>query len=346
MKTNVWRRLLAATMASAICMGALAGCGSGSGDAASESGAGSASAAKSSGGADGASISVVLKTLSSEYWNYVAKGCEQAGEDLGVSVDIVGATSETAYDEQLNMLDTILASGKSDALVIAPLQAETVATQIADSDLPIIAIDTDIDSDNVLSFVGFDNEEMATMGGKAAVEAAKEAGWDEITAIGICGVQGDSTSESRNDGYQKGIEEAGGTFLEDETQYADGVSDKAVTAMEGIIQNHPEGVAIIVCNNDDMAVGAARAAEGIKAYENTIFLGCGGNVGALEAILEGKETMTVAVDGYDVGYRGVEAAVSALNGETLDEFIASPATIVIADNAQEQLDIVEKKQNG
>ena len=134
--------------------------------------------------------------------------------------------------------------------------------------------------------------------------------------------------------------------MDAETQYADGVSDKAVTAMEAIIQSHPEGIAIVVCNNDDMAVGAARAAASYPAYKNTIFVGCGGNVAALDAILAGQETMTVAVDGYDVGYRGVQAAVDALNGKTLDKFIASTASIVTADNAEEQKAIVEKKQNG
>ena len=47
-----------------------------------------------------------------------------------------------------------------------------------------------------------------------------------------------------------------------------------------------------------------------------------------------------------MGYRGVQAAVDALNGKTLDKFIASTASIVTADNAEEQKAIVEKKQNG
>lgn len=291
-------------------------------------------------------IKVILKTLASEYWAYVAKGCEQAGKDLNVTVDVLGASSETAYDEQINMIETTLSSGECDALVIAPLQSDSVATQIANVDLPVIAIDTNVESDKVLSFIGFDNEQMAAMGGEAAVAAAKAAGWTEIKAIGIAGVQGDSTSESRMAGYRKGIEESGGVYLTDETQYADGVSDKAVAAMEAIVQTHPEGIAIIVANNDDMAVGAARAAASYPAYQNTIFLGCGGNVAALDAIIQGNETMTVAVDGYDVGYLGVKAAVEALDGKELEKFIASEATIVTADNAEEHKASVEKKQNG
>ena len=248
--TSFKNRIGAALLSSAMLTAMLTGCGSTTVSTASSGGENAGS-----GNADGQHITVILKTLASEYWSYVAKGCEQAGKELGVEVEVVGATSETAYDEQLNIIETTLSSGKSDAVVIAPLQAETVATQIASADIPIIAVDTDIPSDKVLSFVGFDNEEMASMGGEAAVEAAKAAGWSTITAIGIAGVQGDSTSKARMAGYCKGIEAKGGTYLSGETQYADGVSDKAVTSMESIIQNHPEGIAIIACNNDDMALG-------------------------------------------------------------------------------------------
>ena len=113
--------------------------------------------------------------------------------------------------------------------------------------------------------------------------------------------------------------------------------------MEAIVQNHPEGIAIIFANNDDMAIAAKRVVEGNPAYENTIFCGCGGNTAAMQAILNGEETMTVAVDGYDVGYRGVEAAVNALEGNTPDAFIASPATIVTIDNAEEHMALVQEK---
>ena len=330
------KRLLAALVSGAMLISALAGCGSSGAQTSGDDSAGQTAN-------QDYHIKVILKTLASEYWQYVGNGCKQAGEDLGVTVDVLGASSETAYDEQLSMIETTLSANDCDAMVVAPLQAETVATQIANTDLPIVAIDTAIDSDKVLSFVGFNNEELAAMGGKAAVEAAKNKGWDKITAIGIMGVQGDSTSEARIAGFKQGIAEAGGEYLSAETQYADSVADKAVTCMEAIIQAHPEGVSIIVANNDDMAAGAARAAAAFPAYKNTIFGGIGGNLAGIDAILAGQETMTVAVDGYDVGYLGVQAAVDALNGKKLDEFIATDATVVTADNAAERRAEVEKR---
>ena len=108
--------------------------------------------------------------------------------------------------------------------------------------------------------------------------------------------------------------------------------------MEAIMQNHPDGVAIIVCNNDDMAMAAARAAKGNAAYEKTIFVGFDGIQSACNAILAGEETMSVAQEAYDMGYKAVEAAVKAVNGETLEKFIDSGCSVVTKDNAQERLD--------
>ncbi len=288
------------------------------------------------------SIDVILKTTSSEYWSYVQAGANAYMKDNpNVTVEVKGATSETAYDEQQNMIETDLNSGAYDGYVIAPLQSDLVKTLIAGQQKPIVAVDTNIEAPEVLSFVGTSNEDAAALGGKAAVEAAKAAGWEEVNAICISGVQGDGTATARQNGYKSGIEEAGGKFLADETQYSDAVADKAVTCMEAIMQNHPEGVAIICTHNDDTAMAAARAAKDNAAYANTIFLGFDGIQSACNAIIAGEETMSVAQEAYDMGYKSVDAVVRALNGETLDKFTDSGCSVVDANNAQERLDTLK-----
>lgn len=104
------------------------------------------------------------------------------------------------------------------------------------------------------------------------------------------------------------------------------------------MQTHPEGVAIICANNDDMAMAAARAAEGNAAYADTIFMGFNGDRTACEAILKGELTLSVAQDAYGMGYKAVEAACQILDGETLDRFVDSGAEIVSTENAQSRLD--------
>lgn len=335
------KRILAMLMAGALTVG-MAACGNTQGTSSgASSGAASsgASAASSAAGEEQRTISVILKTTSAEYWQYVIAGCEAyAAEHPNVAVEVKGPPSETSYDEQMNMIETDLGANKYDAIVIAPLQGDTVATLIENTDIPILAVDTDIDSPKIRTFVGTGNEAAAKLGGIAAVEAAKAANWETIECIEIAGVQGDATNTARMNGYKAGVEEAGGVFLDDEVQYANAVADQAVSCMEAIMQNHPEGVAIICANNDDMAMAAARAAAGNEAYANTIFMGFNGDRTACEAILKGELSLSVAQDAYGMGYKAVEAAIRVLDGEELDRFVDSGAEIVNPDNAQSRLD--------
>ena len=107
------------------------------------------------------------------------------------------------------------------------------------------------------------------------------------------------------------------------------------------MQTHPEGIAVICANNDDMAMAAARAAKSNEAYANTVFLGFDGIQSACDSILAGEETMSVAQQGYEMGYNSVDAVVRALNGETLDEFIDAGASVVDPTNAQERKDLLQ-----
>ncbi len=344
------KKVLTLVLASAM-VASMAACGSSSSDTTEDTAAASSEAAEeveaTSGETETAAassdykIDVILKTTASEYWGYVLAGAEAAGEELGVSVDVKGATSETAYDEQQNMIETDLNSGAYDAIIIAPLQGDQVANLISGTDIPIFAVDTNIDAPEVISFIGTGNVAAGTLGGEKAVELAEAAGWEEIKAIEIAGVQGDQTNTDRMEGYATGIENAGGEFLYDEVQYADGVADKAVTAMEAIMQKYPEGIAIIVANNDDMAAAAARVAKQDEAYANTVFVGFDGNQAACESILAGEQTMSVTQNAYGMGYQSVEAALNYLNGEEQEEFIEAPAGTVDESNAEERLELLQ-----
>lgn len=325
------KRWMAATLAGAMALTLTACGGNADGTSTAESG---------NSGDDVKKISVILKTSSAEYWQYIQAGAKAYdAEHDDVEVSIKGPTSETAFEEQMAMVETDISTADFDAYVIAPLQPDTVKTMIAGETRPVVALDSNIaDAPEVKTFVGTGNEAAAKQGMEAAVEAAKAAGWTEIKAIEICGVQGEPTNEARKAGFKAGIEENGGDFLDDEVQYADATADRAVNCMEAIMQTHPEGIAIICANNDDMAIAAARTAASNPAYENTIFLGFDGVKSACESILNGELDMAAAQDPYNMAYQAVDAAVRLIDGETLPEFIDSGSAVVTKDNAQERLD--------
>lgn len=280
------------------------------------------------GGDDKIKVGVVLKTLSSEYWSYVGAGVEAAAEDLDVDVQLLGPASETAYDEQNNMLETMLADDSIDAMVIAPLQPDSVVSVLGDTDKHVLFVDTDAPYDAKVSYIGTGNEGAARAGGEAAAEIAGEG----AEAAWIGGVQGNTTSDQREAGFIAGLEAGGVTVVA--KQYADGLADKASSVMENILTSNPN-LTVVVTNNDEMAAGAARAAQA-AGRDLTIF-GFDGIQAGVQNVIDGTVTGTVAQDPYGMGYQAVEAAVAAAKGETVEEFIDTGSQIVTAENAEDYL---------
>ena len=329
------KKLLAMTLASAMLASALAGCGGSS--ASTDNGGSSADSG------DAYNISVIVK-LTDGHFNKVMAGAKAyADEHDNVNVDIQSPTSATSYDEQVNMIETSLGNPGIDALVLAPLQSDSASTLVANTDKVVIALDTDFTSDKKLAFVGTGNKDAAKSGGTAAVEAAKANGVDKPTVLIVTGVQGDETHEARLAGYKEGVEEAGGEVVE--VQYCDGLAEKAATAMESVMQMYPDGIDIVLSSNDDMAMSVVKTIKdsGNAKYADTIVCGFDGNTSAISAIKDGALGMDVAQLGYDMGYKAVEAAVKALEGEKIDSFIDSGAKIVDSANCDEYIDDMKSK---
>lgn len=329
------KKLLAMTLASAMLASALAGCGGSS--ASTDNGGSSADSG------DAYNISVIVK-LTDGHFNKVMAGAKAyADEHDNVNVDIQSPTSATSYDEQVNMIETSLGNPGIDALVLAPLQSDSASTLVANTDKVVIALDTDFTSDKKLAFVGTGNKDAAKSGGTAAVEAAKANGVDKPTVLIVTGVQGDERHEARLAGYKEGVEEAGGEVVE--VQYCDGLAEKAATAMESVMQMYPDGIDIVLSSNDDMAMSVVKIIKdsGNAKYADTIVCGFDGNTSAISAIKDGALGMDVAQLGYDMGYKAVEAAVKALEGEKIDSFIDSGAKIVDSANCDEYIDDMKSK---
>ncbi|WP_182354892.1 sugar ABC transporter substrate-binding protein [Flaviflexus huanghaiensis] len=274
---------------------------------------------------DSVRVGVLLKTLSSEYWSYMAAGVEDAAEDLGVDVQLQGPASETSYDEQTNMLETMLADDSMDAIVLAPLQPDSVVAVLGDTEKPILFVDTDAPYDNKVTYIGTGNEEAARAGGEAAAALAGEGA--EAAWIGV--VQGNTTTDQREAGFTAGLESGGVTVVA--KQYAEGLADKAASIVENILTSNPN-LTVVVTANDEMASGAARAAQ--SAGRELVIFGFDGIQAGVQNVIDGTVTGTVAQDPYAMGYKAVESAVAAARGETLDEFIDTGSQIITSENAE------------
>lgn len=330
------KKLLAALLASAMMTGMLSGCGSSGGDTgAADNSTADSSAADAAASDDAYNISVIVK-LTDSHFNLVMAGAQAyADEHDNVNVEFLSPPGATAFDEQMNMIETSMGNDKFDAVIIAPLQSSTASTLVAGTDKVVVALDTDFDAPEKATFVGTGNKAAAKSGGIAAVEEAKKRGATEITAAILAGVQGDETHDARMEGYKEGIEEAGGTVID--VQYCDGMSDRASVAMEALMQKYPDGLSIVCSTNDDMVMSAAKMVQdyNLDSYKDTVLVGFDGNQSAIEAVQDGTLGMDVVQQAYDMGYKAVEAAVKVLGGETVEPYIDSGSAVVDASTVEE-----------
>lgn len=326
MKRNNLIRRSAAMLLAGLLAVSMSACGGGNSGAADNSGT---SQADSSNGKTH-KLSVVLKTTSSEYWSYVIAGIEQAEKDLGnVEVDVRGANSDTDFDGQLNMVETIVNADMCEAIAIAPLQADQIANALTGVKIPVLAIDTNFEQAE--TFIGTAHEDAAYQGGKYVAEQIGKGG----KVVVLANIQGESTSEARVAGYRKALEEGGCEIIS--TQYTDGVGDKAVTVTDGVLQSFPD-IDAIVCCADDVALGASRAIRQTgRDGDGIIVCGFDGISSGVQAVVDGEISCTVAQDPYNMGYQCVKSLLDVVEGEKLDDFIDTGCNVITPDNADEYL---------
>lgn len=279
-------------------------------------------------------IAVVLKTLASEYWGYVKAGCEAAEKDLGVKVTVVGPGAESDIEGQVAMIEQQIGAG-CDAIVCAPNDAGAAAGALQaalDAGIPVLSVDTNVGIEGQTSFVGTSNVDAAYEGAKWAIE---QVGSDAKAVI-IYGQEGDNTSNMRREGYEKACTEAGVEVLS--ALSGQNTTDGATKTMEDLLNAYPDQIKMVFCHNDDTAIGAMNACKNAGVTDMTI-VGFDGNASAVDLILAGEMVKaTVAQQPYAMGYQVVEAAVKAINGETVEEVINAPVEVVTAENGQAYLD--------
>ena len=285
-------------------------------------------------GEDKVEISVVLKTLASEYWGYVKNGCDAAAKELGITVTVVGPDAESNIDGQVAMIQEQIAAG-CDAIVCAPNDAAAAANALKaaiDKGIPVLSVDTNVGMEGQTSFVGTSNVDAAKQGGLWAAEQLGEG----AKAVIIYGQEGDNTSNMRREGYEAACKEKGIEVLA--ALSGQNTTDGATKTMEDLLSAHPGEIDVVFCHNDDTAIGAMNACKS-AGVSDILIVGFDGNKSAVELIMADELIKaTVAQQPYAMGYEVVKAAYAAIQGQKVDAVISAPVKVVTKENGQEYLD--------
>ena len=301
-------------------------------------------------------IPVMAKGFQHQFWQAVAKGSEDAANDLGVEIYFDGPASETEIDAQVNMVKTELAKNPK-AMALAALSTDAVTEileECAEKNIPVIGFDSGVPGDTtgaVKATACTNNENAAAIAAdkfnenETVVEAMKNATSDNPVIIGCLSQDAVSASVTgRTTGFVNEMAKIAETYqpgkvsIEGHAKWEKKVDAPAII-IEVAISATTEATAVqtaansllgmnpvaIFCSNEGAVTGFLSAvsdgedlAEGGK-YGDIIVAGFDAGAAQKNAVRNGWFYGSVTQDPYQIGYKAVEMAVMAAKGESVSD---------------------------
>lgn len=261
-------------------------------------------------------IALISKGFQHQFWQAVKAGADQAAKDLGVTVTFEGPDNETQVDRQIDLLAAALAR-KPDAIGFAALDSQAATPllqQAKDAGIPVIAFDSGVDSDIPLTTATTDNVAAAALAADALAGLIGEEGKVAVVAHS----QTSRTGIDRVDGFVNRIKEAYPKIEIVTVQYGDGDQLASTEITKSILLANPD-LKGIFGTNEGSAIGVVNGATELGS--KVVIIGFDSGAAQKGFIKSGAMAGAITQNPVGIGYQTVQAAVSALKGETLPPVI-------------------------
>ncbi|XYW69510.1 substrate-binding domain-containing protein [Oscillospiraceae bacterium LTW-04] len=267
---------------------------------------------------------IALITMDSidQHWVTLNEGAQKAASELGVTVQFLSPNTKDDA-QQIECVNNAVAGGYNAIIVAAngPDAISSALKEAAGAGLKIVYVDSPA---NVAAEATFstDNKAAGKTAGEEMLKALTAAG---VTSgkIGIVNVNAATDScVKREEGFRSAFEGKGFEIME--TQYGEGDAAKSQSIAENYIT---QGVVGIFGANEGSTTGAGNA---IKAADGKVIgVGFDKSDAIMNLIADGHLLCTMAQNPDVMGYEGVKAAVSALEGASLGGIVTDTGVSVL-----------------
>ncbi len=275
-------------------------------------------------------IAVIPKGTTHEFWKSIHAGAEKASQELGVDVIWQGPQKEDDRQMQIQVVQNFISRG-IDAIVLAPLDSRSLVGPVgtaAGRGIPVIIIDSGLDSDAHTSFIATDNYE----GGRMAGERLAELIGGEGNVVMLRYQEGSASTTAREQGFIDALNEhAPNAELLVDNMYAGATMERALQVSQNILNRFSE-VDAIFTPNESSTRGMLRALETSGRTGDIKFVGFDVNDTLLDAMRAGTIDALVVQDPFSMGYEGVRTAAAVVRGEHVEPQIDTRSVLVTPDN--------------
>lgn len=307
-------------------------------------------------------VAVISKNETSSFWKSVKQGCEEACEDYGYELSFRGPENESpSFLPQALSLAKIQLSNNPTAIGMCSICEgfTDILTQAYDNNIPIIEYDSGVyDADKeaaesigknpVLSSVKTDSYEASKMAGQKAYELVREdiINSEETYLIGAIQHDESKSAKDRATGFVDGFMEMAEADPETSGKCdyrievkPDNLNNNYKIALESLAERGTRVVFQSCLYVVEQCYDAIQASNG--RYDEIKFVAFDTGTKIIEWMKNNKGPKllgAIAQDSRLMGYKVVECAINAANGETDIEDISIDGIWYDSDNIDEMIE--------
>lgn len=273
-------------------------------------------------------IGMTTITLQAEFFQQVSKGLHDAAKKYGV--EIVENDPQNDASKQTMAIENFM-QRKVDGIVVLAVDPVGVVPAVKDAvkaGFPVIAVDAQIKSDVISTFIGTANYDAGKEMGEWTVAHIKKNMGGKAN-IGIVSAFNSPIQLERQRGFEEVVKKLPGVKI---VSVVDGKNarEEALAAGENLITANPN-LDLVYATGEPAVLGALAAVKSQNAKKVKI-LGWDLTQESIDGLKQGTVLAMVQQDPYREGYLAVENMLKVLKGEKLPKNIGVPVKIYTKSN--------------
>ncbi|HLH54614.1 MAG TPA: substrate-binding domain-containing protein [Verrucomicrobiae bacterium] len=285
-------------------------------------------------------IAVIPKGTTHEFWKSVNAGAVKAQRELtsqGTKVDVIwkGPLREDDRDQQIQVVENFMTRRVS-AIVLAPLDYQALVRPVHNAvraKVPVVVIDSDLKSDEYVSFVATDNYK----GGQLAGDEMGKLLGGKGNVVLLRYAVGSASTEAREAGFLDVLKTKYPEIkLISSDQHAGATRELAYQVSQNLLNRFGREVNGIFCPCEPPTIAMTKALRDLGLAGGKVKM-VGFDAGS-QSVLDmknGDVQALVVQNPMLMGYLGVVTAVKHLKGEKVEKRIDTGVVLVTPENMNE-----------
>ena len=284
-------------------------------------------------------IAVIPKGTTNEFWKAVNAGAFKARDELraqGVDVEIVwkGPLKEDDREQQIQVVENFIGR-RVDGIVVAPLDSRALVQPVVSAGrarIPVVIMDSALNSDRYVSFVATDNYKGGVMAGEHLASLLGGKGNVILLRYQV----GSASTEEREAGFLEAVRKFPGIKLISSDQHAGPTRETAYQASQNLLSRLGREVDGVFCPCELPTGAMAMALRDIgRAGGKVKMVGFDAGSRSIEDLKNGDLQALVVQDPVRIGYVGVKTLLTHLQGGTVERRIDTGVVLVTKANLAE-----------